>query len=149
MARKAHYARPEDQDLTDALFRLYSLSISPLGKGAGSGNASDAVGEMVFVGCQSQQAVDDGNWPLKGDSHRVRLGIDELKEVHKRIKQAGADGEFHRPRIPGEQENGLLRMLEIFEAVAGDVERKTDGDFNPLYNSIPAGSDLALAAAPE
>jgi hypothetical protein len=134
MTRKAHYARPEDHDLTDAIFPMYELLLHPLGRGAGSGVKSDAVGRLVFLGCQSRQSMDtEGEWPIRGDSHKITLDKALLKEVHREIKTRS-----------GGSIDGLLEVLEIFEEIAATVEVKDDGDYNPLNSSIPDGVDIEL-----
>ena len=132
MTRKAHYSRPEDVDLTDAVFPLYSLEMYPLGKGAGSGNRSAATARLVFLGYQSRSTLDGELMPLKGDCHSLELTVANLKAIHTRLKAAGLVG-------------GLLDVIAEFEAEAAAVEVKPDGDYNPLYSSIEDGIDIELS----
>jgi len=137
MTRKANYQRDEDYDLTDAVFPLYSFQLWPIGKGAGGGNLTDAEATCIFIGCQSRTAFDSGVWPLKADSHKLKLDFDNLKAIHQRLRAAGLDG-------PNPEDKGLLKVIAEIEAECETIETKPDGDFNPLYGSIADGVDIQL-----
>ncbi len=142
MTRKAHYARPEDHDLTDAVFPLFALELHPLGKGAGSGKRSPATARLVFLACQSKESMtQEGQWPLRGDSHIVTLNYDALKNIHQRLRAAGLDG-------PEPEDRGLLKVIAEFEAEAAAVEVQDNGDYNPLFTSIPNDIDIELTQTP-
>lgn len=142
MTRKAHYSRPNDHDLTAAVFPLYEFTLRPLGKAAGSGKRSAAVAQAVFIGCQSKTSMAAGDWPLKGDSHKINLDYPHLKAIHQQIKAEAAAGTLHV--ATDDRESGLLRIIQIIEEVASTVETKPNGDYNPLYNSDNEGVDIEL-----
>jgi len=142
MTREANYPRPNDHDLTNAVFPLYSFTLQPLGKAAGSGKRSAAVAQAVFIGCQSKTSMDAGDWPLKGDSHKINLDYTHLKAIHQQINAEAAAGTLHV--ATDDRESGLLRIIEIIEEVSSTIETKPNGDYNPLYTRIPAGVDIEL-----